>query len=133
MFGINAASFGAVVVALTLVRLPPPSASPVTLGMASRIAAGARAAMAEPGCRAAIGLIAVVALLASPFIALVPAMSGVVHRQGVGVPVATALLVTAQGIGAVVGDVYKRQPTHRAPLSPSRRPPIALGTTARST
>lgn len=103
VFGINAASFGAVVVALTLVRLPPPSASPVTLGMASRIAAGARAAMAEPGCRAAIGLIAVVALLASPFIALVPAMSGVVHRQGVGVPVATALLVTAQGIGAVVG------------------------------
>jgi MFS family permease len=103
VFGINAASFGAVVVALTLVRLPPPSTSPVTLGMASRIAAGARAAMAEPGCRAAIGLIAVVALLASPFIALVPAMSGVVHRQGVGVPVATALLVTAQGIGAVVG------------------------------
>jgi MFS family permease len=103
VFGINAASFGAVVVALTLVRLPPPPTSPVTLGMASRIAAGARAAMAEPGCRAAIGLIAVVALLASPFIALVPAMSGVVHRQGVGVPVATALLVTAQGIGAVVG------------------------------
>jgi MFS family permease len=103
VFGINAASFGAVVVALTLVRLPPPSASPVTLSMASRIAAGARAAMAEPGCRAAIGLIAVVALLASPFIALVPAMSGVVHRQGIGVPVATALLVTAQGVGAVVG------------------------------
>ena len=103
VFGINAVSFGAVVVALTLVRLPPPSVSPVALGMASRIAAGARAAMAEPGCRAAIGLIAVVALLASPFIALVPAMAGVVHRQGIGVPVATALLVTAQGVGAVVG------------------------------
>jgi MFS family permease len=71
--------------------------------MAARIVAGARVAMAEPGCRAAIGLIAVVALLASPFIALVPAMAGVVHRQGVGVPVATALLVTAQGIGAVAG------------------------------
>jgi MFS family permease len=103
VFGINAASFGAVVVALTLVRLPPPTTPLVALGMASRIAAGVRAAMAEPGCRAAIGLIAVVALLASPFIALVPAMAGVVHRQGVGVPVATALLVTAQGIGAVAG------------------------------
>ena len=46
--------------------------------------------MAEPGCRAAIELIAVVALLASPFIALVPAMSAAVHRHGLSVPVATA-------------------------------------------
>ena len=35
---------------------------------------------AEPGCRAAIGLIAFVALVASPFIALVPAMSGALDR-----------------------------------------------------
>jgi MFS family permease len=103
VFGINAASFAAVVVALAMVRLPRPPARTGSLGMAARIVAGARVAMAEPGCRAAIGLIAVVALLASPFIALVPAMAGVVHRQGVGVPVATALLVTAQGIGAVAG------------------------------
>lgn len=103
VFGINAASFAAVVVALAMVRLPRPPVRTGSLGMAARIVAGARVAMAEPGCRAAIGLIAVVALLASPFIALVPAMAGVVHRQGVGVPVATALLVTAQGIGAVAG------------------------------
>lgn len=103
VFGINAASFGAVVVALCLVRLPRPTSSSSTLGIVARIVAGARAAAAEPACRAAIALIAVVALLASPFIALVPAMSGVVHRQGVSVPVATALLVTAQGIGAVAG------------------------------
>jgi MFS family permease len=103
VFGINAVSFAAVVVALAMVRLPRPPVRTGSLGMAARIVAGARVAMAEPGCRAAIGLIAVVALLASPFIALVPAMAGVVHRQGVGVPVATALLVTAQGIGAVAG------------------------------
>jgi MFS family permease len=69
----------------------------------ARIVDGARAALAEPGCRSAIGLIAVVALLASPFIALVPAMAGVIQRHGVSVRVATAVLVTAQGIGAVAG------------------------------
>jgi MFS family permease len=103
VFGINAASFGAVVVALVMVRLPRTLNSTDGLSIVARIAAGARVAMAEPGCRAAIELIAIVALLASPFIALVPAMAGVVHRHGVDVPVATALLVTAQGIGAVAG------------------------------
>ena len=43
------------------------------------------------------------ALVASPFIALVPAMSGVLHRHGVSTSVGTAILVTAQGIGAVAG------------------------------
>src|SRR5664280_2360897 len=76
VFGINAASFGAVVVALALVTLPGPTIGVVAQGIGARIAAGARAAMAEPGCRAAIGLIALVALTASPFIALVPAMAG---------------------------------------------------------
>ena len=103
VFGINAASFAAVVVALVMVRLPRPVGSPEAIGMAARLAAGARAAAGEPGCRAAIELIAVVALLASPFIALVPAMSGVLDRGGVSTRVGTAILVTAQGIGAVGG------------------------------
>ncbi|HEV3132985.1 MAG TPA: MFS transporter [Acidimicrobiales bacterium] len=104
VFGLNAASFGAVVVALTLIRLPKPVGRGVDDGMAARIAAGVRAARAEPGCRAAIGLIAFVALLASPFIALVPSMSGVLHhRGGISVAAGTAILVTAQGVGAVTG------------------------------
>jgi MFS family permease len=103
VFGINAASFAAVVVALVMVRLPRPVRAADDLGMAARLAAGARAAAAEPGCRAAIQLIAVVALLASPFIALVPAMSGVLDRDGVSTSVGTAILVTAQGVGAVAG------------------------------
>ncbi len=99
-FGINAASFGAVIIALLLVRFRP-GARPREQGhLLSRIASGARAAAAEPGCRAAIMLIAVVALLASPFIALVPAVAiKLFHHQATG----TAVLVTAQGIGAVIG------------------------------
>jgi MFS family permease len=103
VFGINAASFGAVLVALVLVRLPKPVAQPDGTGIVARIVAGARVAAAEPGCRAAIELIAIVALVASPFIALVPAMSGVLQRHGVSTSVGTAILVTAQGIGAVAG------------------------------
>jgi MFS family permease len=103
VFGINAASFGAVIVALLMVRIPKPIPSAADVGMTARIVAGARAAWAEPGCRAAIQLIALVALLASPFIALVPAMSGALDRGGVSTSVGTAILVTAQGVGAVAG------------------------------
>ena len=98
-FVVNAASFAAVVIALTLVRLPRPAPVAGNAGMYRRIAAGARTAMSEPGCRSAIILIAVVALLASPFIAMVPVMSKALGHGSGG----TALLVTAQGIGAVIG------------------------------
>jgi MFS family permease len=103
VFGVNAASFAAVVVALLMVRLPRVVAHVRGAGIWSRIADGVRAAKTEPGCRSAIELIAFVALFASPFIALVPAMSGVLHRDGVTTQVATAILVTAQGVGAVAG------------------------------
>jgi MFS family permease len=99
-FGLNAASFGAVMIALLLVRFRPGARAREQGRLLARIASGARAAAAEPGCRAAIILIAVVALLASPFIALVPAMAiKLFHHQASG----TAVLVTAQGIGAVIG------------------------------
>jgi MFS family permease len=103
VFGINAASFGAVVVALALVTLPGPALVTGAAGIGPRIAAGFRAAMGEPGCRSAIGFIAVVALLVSPFIALVPARAGALRHHGVSTGVATALLVTVQGVGAVLG------------------------------
>jgi len=100
-FAVNAASFGTVVVALVFVRLPAPK--PLTLpveGVIRRIAAGARLAAAEPGCRSAILLIAVVALIGSPFIGLVPAVAVDGLHRGAG---ATSALVTGQGIGAVAG------------------------------
>lgn len=104
-FAANAVSFGAVIVALVLIRLPAPVRSGPPTPVLRGIADGARIAAAEPGCRSAIGLIGVVALTASPFIALVPAMAivglhlGADHRGSVG----TAVLVTAQGVGAVCG------------------------------
>ena len=67
-FVANAASFLAVVVALAFVHLGPPAGQPS--GLLSALRSGFTAARREPACRAAIGTIAVVAFLASPFIAL---------------------------------------------------------------
>jgi MFS family permease len=102
-FVANAVSFLAVVLALAFIILPPPPRRGAE-GLWATIRAGARATRDQPACRAAILLIAAVALLASPFIALVPAVARELtdgsKRQ---VASATAVLTTAQGIGAVVG------------------------------
>jgi MFS family permease len=101
-FVANAVSFLAVVVALTFVRLAPPSGR--SDGLLSSLRSGFAAARAEPSCFAAIGSIAVVALLASPFIALVPVMARHLTSGGArSVAQTTALLTTTQGAGAVAG------------------------------
>jgi predicted MFS family arabinose efflux permease len=111
-FDANAVSFLAVVAALLFVRFAPP-AGPAGGGLLASLRAGLAAARGEPGCWAAIWTIGVVALIASPFIALVPAMAERVARgpglaagalpSGRAVAAATGVLTTAQGIGAVAG------------------------------
>lgn len=101
-FTANAVSFLAIVTALAFVRLAPPAGH--SAGLIDSLRSGFTAARREPSCWAAIVTIAVVAFLASPFIALVPVMAR--HLTGGGsrsVAQATALLTTAQGIGAVAG------------------------------
>jgi len=101
-FAANAVSFLAVVVALAFVPLPRPSGRPESLRASLR--AGLGAARRQTSCWAAISTIAVVALLASPFIALVPVMARHVDPGSARtVGRATAVLTTAQGLGAVVG------------------------------
>ncbi|MDQ1397306.1 MAG: hypothetical protein QOG64_2565 [Acidimicrobiaceae bacterium] len=106
-FTVNAVSFFAVIGALAFIgELPRAAGQPGedTLGIWSRIRSGARTGMAEPGCRAAIGLIGLTALLVSPFIALIPAKAGLlVGQRARALAAATGLFTTAQGIGAVAG------------------------------
>lgn len=99
-FGLNALSYGAVLVALLSIRLPPPVPDLEGGGVWARIRTGVRGAAGEPGCRTAILTIALAALLLSPFIALIPAVA--LKRFG-NESGGTALLVTAQGVGAVAG------------------------------
>jgi len=105
-FVANAVSFLAVVLALAFVQLaaPPPAPPEGRPSLLKSLRSGFAAARDEPGCRAAIIVIAIVGLLASPFIALVPAVAHRLSHDGSrGVASATALLTTAQGIGAVLG------------------------------
>jgi MFS family permease len=99
-FVANAASFLAVVLAVLFVRLSPPPGRGGSVLAALRD--GLTAARAQPSCRAAIISIGVVAFLAAPFIALVPAMALRLSNGGpTAVAAATSQLTTAQGLGAV--------------------------------
>lgn len=99
-FALNAASFLAVLAALRLVRLPPHVAAAEPASLRRRLDEGARATARNRIARFAVMLISVVALTASPFIALVPAIAlEVFHSKATG----TSLLITAQGVGAVTG------------------------------
>jgi MFS family permease len=112
-FMFNAASFLAVIVAMALVRVrhnPKPADGHIW----QRIAEGARAARDEPGCRAAISLMAVNAFLAAPFIALIPARAlELTDRTQDAVARATGILTTAQGVGAVIGSFLVAELAHR--------------------
>lgn len=99
-FALNTVSFAAMLLALGALKLPHVPRDDVAGSIWSRIRVGARASRQEPGVRAAILMIAVIALTASPFIALIPAMARVRHDGGEGL---TSMFVTAQGVGAVGG------------------------------
>lgn len=102
-FTLNAVSFFAVVAAMVLVRLEHTPSTDKT-PLFERIRVGARAAKNNPGARAAITLIAIVALLLSPFIALIPARAyALTDGSERAVGQVTGYLTTAQGIGAVIG------------------------------
>ncbi len=100
VFAVNAASFGAVIVALLMSQFAERPHDAERFSLRRQITAGVQGAMADPGCRLAILLIGTTALLISPFIALIPAVAiNLLHEGARG----TSVLVTAQGIGAVAG------------------------------
>ncbi|HJW58074.1 MAG TPA: MFS transporter, partial [Actinomycetota bacterium] len=99
-FGLNVVSFGAVLVALALIRIPPMAKSEGQRPRVLRtIADGVVAARRDPGIRTALLLLLATTFLVSPFIGLVPAVAIKVFDQGAG---GTSALVTAQGVGAVL-------------------------------
>jgi MFS family permease len=99
-FALNAASFVVVVVIFSFVRSPPRERVLTKVRVWAETVVGARVAWSVRGCRNPIIGVGVVALIASPFITLVPAMA--VHTLHAG-KVGTAWLVAAQGVGAVAG------------------------------
>jgi MFS family permease len=98
-FGLNVLSFGAVLIALALIRIPPLARADGERPPVLRtIADGVLAARRDPGIRTALLLLLATTFLVSPFIGLVPAVAIKVFGRGAA---GTSALVTAQGIGAV--------------------------------
>jgi MFS family permease len=126
-FGFNTLSFLAVIAVVLSLRLPPPA--PVQeASLFASIRAGARFARADPGLRVVISYMALNSLLAAPFIALVPAVALKVFGNG---DFGTALLVTAQGVGAVLmglslGPLFARFGSRRVLVGVLGGLPIAL-------
>ena len=126
-FGFNTVSFLAVIAVVLSLRLPPPAPVRESSIFAS-IRAGSRFARADPGLRVVIAYMALNSLLAAPFIALVPAVALKVFGNG---DYGTSLLVTAQGIGAVLmglalGPLFARFGGRRVLLGVLGGLPLAL-------
>ena len=101
-FALNAASFVFVVIIFSFVRSAPRPKPTTKIHPWAETVVGAKQAWAVRGCRYPIIAVGTVAIIASPFIALVPAMAiQTLHAGKVGV----SWLVTAQGVGAVLGAV----------------------------
>ena len=95
----NALSFIFVLVVFSFVRTPARAVPTTKVRFIAETIAGAKRAWQVKGCRNPILSIGAIAIVASPFIALVPAMAIIALHAG---KVGTTWLVTAQGIGAVV-------------------------------
>jgi MFS family permease len=99
-FLLNAISFVFVLVMFSFVRTKPRARVETKLHLIKETKVGARRAWSVAGCRNPILGVATIAFVVSPFISLVPAMAiEALHAGKVG----TSWLVTAQGVGAVVG------------------------------
>jgi len=97
-FAINTVSFIAVIIAIAPLRLPVPKPKEGE-SIPTAIKAGIGYAMRESGIRAVMAYLALNSLLAAPFIGLVPAVAKKIFHEG---RTGTSVLVTAQGIGAVL-------------------------------
>ncbi len=126
--GANAVSFLAVVAVMAIIALPPPSPEARHEPFRRSIAEGFRFVRREPGLRVTALAMCLNTFLAAPFIALVPAMALKVLHSGSG---GTAVLVTAQGVGAVLmafslGTLVERYGARRVLMTLMSTLPIAL-------
>jgi MFS family permease len=126
--GANAVSFLAVVAVMLTLELPAPSERARSEPFLRSIVDGFRFVRREPGLRITALAMCLNTFLAAPFIALVPAMALEVLHSGSG---GTAVLVTAQGVGAVLmafslGTFVERYGARRVLMTLMSLLPIAL-------
>jgi MFS family permease len=126
--GVNAVSFLAVVAVMLTLNLPAPPAHARGEKFLRSIADGFRFVRREPGLRVTAMAMCVNTFLAAPFIALVPTMAIEVLHSGTR---GTTVLITAQGIGAVLmafslGSVVERYGARRVLMTLMSALPVGL-------
>ena len=126
-FFLNTLSFFAVFAVVASFRLPSPNGTG-GVSILGSILEGARFVRGDAALRFVVGCMALNSLLAAPFIALIPAVAlDVFHEEKLG----TAVLVTAQGVGAVcmglgLATLFGRLGTRRVLLGVLFLLPVAL-------
>lgn len=99
-FGINAASFGAVILAILLVRAGRHlSSHPRTAGVLSQFAAATRYLRTQPGLILSMVVAATIGFLGNPVFAMTVVFAGAVFDVG---PVQLGLMNAALGVGAFI-------------------------------
>jgi MFS family permease len=126
-FLLNTLSFFAVFAVVASFRLPRPAGAS-GLSILGSMREGARFVRGDAALRFVVACMALNSLLAAPFIALIPAVAlDVFHEEKLG----TAVLVTAQGVGAVcmglgLATLFARFGTRRVLLGVLLTLPVAL-------
>ena len=102
-FFVNAISYVPVVAALCAMRLEKPVTSATQSGPLEELVEGVRYAVGFPPIRAILLLVGLVSLLGMPYAVLMPIFAAEVLHGGAHT---LGLLMTAPGIGALLGTVY---------------------------
>ena len=104
----NAASFFAVILAVSIARIPetPRTKRPILQAIRDSIAFG----RTNPAVRSMLPLMFMIALIGAPFIGFIAQMATKVFHSGQS---GTSLLVTSQGVGAVIAGASIGSLTHR--------------------
>ncbi|MDB6147425.1 MAG: transporter [Spartobacteria bacterium] len=102
-FYLNAVSYIPVIAALLFMRVSEFTPPPFPPSPLQELLEGVRYAFGFPPIRATLLLVALVSLLGMPYAVLMPIFAAEVLRGG---PHTLGLLMTAPGIGALVGTIY---------------------------
>ncbi len=103
VFGLNALTYLAMLVALYLMRLTPVPATETAVGVLRNLREGLSFAWGFPAMRAILFLIATSSFFAVPVMVLMPVFATEVLGGGPGT---LGVLMTAQGAGALVGALF---------------------------
>jgi MFS family permease len=105
-FAVNVVSFGAVIVALTRIQVPPPDPARVREGLGSSLRAGLREVRDSPLLTLLVTVGGIASFLAFPLLTYLPVIAGEHLKSGAA---GYSLLLSSFGAGAILGALATAQ------------------------